>query len=125
MTEKKDFDKMGIESLIEWSESKEALEEEAHIWREWERQVKAKAPEYFRQMDICELNEFYRNHPHEDIPTWSDAWTSSFIDSWPFEEIYSRLRAMEKTLDVLLKAIGDQDPKISIYQLIKLKGGYS
>jgi len=121
---KKEFEKMGIESLMEWYKSEESTEAEIDVWRKWEYQVKAKAPEYFRQMDLCQLNEFYRNNPHDDIPVWHDAWTQSFIDSWPFEEILGRLRAIETTLDVIIKAVGDTDPKISLIQLIRLKGGY-
>lgn len=122
---KEKFDKMGLEALMKWYESDDSNEAPDDYWREWERQVKTKAPHYFRQLDFCELNTFYRDHPHDDIPTWSDAWMNAVQENWPFEDIFSRLTAIEKSLDVILKKMGSEDAGISVNQLIRLKGGHS
>ena len=78
----------------------------------------------FREMDICELNKFYKDHPHEDIPDWFDAWCDSINEATPIGHINERLNAIEKTLDIILKKIGSDMAEISIKELIKLKGGH-
>ena len=122
---KVEFDKMSLEELIEWSESDASEEASGGIWNEWKYEVKKKAKKHFWNMDFCQLTQFYRDHPHDDIPAWSDEWYTAIQGSWPFSDIYPRLEAIEKSLDVILKKYGSADAGISINQLIRLKGGHS
>jgi len=122
---KEKFEKMSFEELIEWSESDASDEASSEIWNDWESEVEKKAPHYFLQLDFCELNTFHREHPHDDIPAWSDAWMNAVQENWPFEDIFSRLQAIEKSLGVILKKIGSEDAGISVNQLIRLKRGHS
>ena len=122
---KEKFEKMSFEELVKWSESDANEEASDEIWNDWQYVVKRKAPAHFREMTFSELEQFYNDHPHDDIPAWSDAWVSAVEGNWPFEDIFSRLTAIEKALDVILKKIGSEDAGISINQLIRLKGGHS
>jgi len=79
----------------------------------------------FIEMDFCQLNKFYRDHPHDDIPDWFDDWLTAIYDSHPFDQIFERVNAIEKTLDVILKKVGSEMAEISVRELIRLKGGHS
>lgn len=121
----KEFEKMSFEQLIKWGESDDSIEATSTMWDYWSGEVKKKAKGYFWNKDFSELERFYKDHPHDDIPPWSDAWFEAIRGSWPFSEIFDRLAAFEKSLDVILKKIGAEDAGISINQLIRLKRGHS
>ena len=119
------FDKMSFEQLMKWRKSDASDEASSEIWDEWSSDVEKKAKKFFWNMDFCQLTQFYRDHPHEDMPPWEDAWIESIKGGWPFEDIFSRLMAIEKSLDMILKKIGSDNADISINQLIRLKRGHS
>ena len=119
------FEKMSFEELIKWSESDASDEASGEIWNDWKNEVEKKAPAHFREMTFSELEQFYEDCSPDDIPAWSDAWYNAVKGNWPFEDIFSRITAIEKSLDVILKKIGSEDAEISVNQLIRLKGGHS
>ena len=122
---KNEFDKMGLEALMKWSEDDANVEASSGTWNDWRYEVKQKAKKYFWNKSFSELEQFYNDHPHEDIPPWSDAWFEAVKGSWPFSEIFESMTAFETTLNVILKKIGHEDAGISINQLSRLKGGHA
>ena len=122
---KEEFDKMSFEELITWSEDDANVEASPEIWNDWRYQVEQKAKKYFRNKTFSELEQFYNDHPPEDIPPWEDAWIEAVKGSWPFSEIFERITAFETTLNVILKKIGHEDAGISINQLARLKRGHA
>ena len=112
------FEKLSLEGLLALNEA------DSDSWsQEWEAEVKRKAKKAFWNMNIVELMEFDRAHPDENTPVWFDEWDDAVCGSYPFESILGRLTTIEKTLDVIMKAIGGDSANITIAQLSRLKGG--
>ena len=114
---------MSFEELIKWSQSVNWEIVTNEQWNIFDTRCKELAREYFRNKDLCELNEFYRTYAGDNIDPWFDAWAQSMRDCFPISEIYERLDAIENTLGVLLKQFDKEPANITIGQLNRLKRG--
>jgi len=119
----KELKDMEFEELLKWAQQADWDEISTGQWNEYEERCKSLAPKHFRNMDISTHEEFYRKYAGDGIDPWFDAWSTSLQDCFPFSQIFEDLRAIEKSVKVLLKESENQPANITVGQLNRLKGG--
>ena len=123
MTQDEELEKMSFEELVKWAQSADWEKVTDAEWQVYQRRCKELAPKYFREKDICQLNEFYRTYAGEDMDTWFEAWANSMRDTFPLSELYESIAAIERSLEVLLKQMDKEPANITVGQLNRLKRG--
>jgi hypothetical protein len=119
----KQLDEMSFEELIKWAQSADWDKVSSEDWKTYEKRSKELANKYFRDMDICQLSDFYRKYSGDEIDPWFDAWAESMRDTFPLSELYERLATIENSLEVILKQMDKEPANITVGQLNRLKRG--
>ena len=119
----KELNKMEFEELLKWAQEVNWDVVTNEQWKEYESRCKTLAPKHFQPLDFTQLQEFYRIYAGEGIDPWFDAWNDSLLGCYPFSEIFDNMRAIEKSVKVLLKENENKPANITIGQLNRLKGG--
>jgi len=119
----KEMKDMEFEELLKWAQEVNWDDVTNEQWKTYESRCEQLAPKYFRNMSISQHDAFYAKYAGDGIDPWFSAWSNSLMDCFPFSTIFDSLRAIEKSVKVLLKENENTPANITIGQLNRLKGG--